>query len=133
MGKMKENTIKIIKIIFIIFISLLLIQFFVNNVFAIQAGGVIDPKDYKPQSTTTAHNVSKLGEVGNTIVGVLQVIGTVLSVAILGVIGIKYMVASADEKAEYKNTLRPYLIGAIMLFGITNLLTLVIKIVKVVL
>lgn len=121
------------KIVFIIFIILLLIQFFVNNVLAIPAGNVINPEDYEPKSTTGAHHVSKLGEIGNRIVGILQVIGTVLSVAALGVIGVKYMVGSADEKAEYKKTLRPYLLGAIMVFGITNLLALVIKIIEVLL
>lgn len=127
---MEKNTIKIIKIIFIIFISLLFIQFYVNHVLAIQTGNVINPEDYAPQSTTNANGASGLRDIGNNIVGVIQVIGTVLSVAALGIIGIKYMVASADEKAEYKKNLMPYLIGAIMVFGITNLLALAIKIIE---
>lgn len=127
---MEKNTIKIIKIIFIIFISLLFIQFYVNHVLAIQTGNVINPEDYAPQSTTNAKGASGLRDIGNNIVGVIQVIGTVLSVAALGIIGIKYMVASADEKAEYKKNLMPYLIGAIMVFGITNLLALAIKIIE---
>ena len=32
------------------------------------------------------------------------------------------MMGSVEEKAEYKKTMMPYIIGAFMLFGITNLL-----------
>ena len=35
------------------------------------------------------------------------------------------MMGSVEEKAEYKKTLKPYLIGAILVFGITNLLGIV--------
>ena len=39
------------------------------------------------------------------------------------VIGIKYMMGSAEEKAEYKKTMIPYLIGAVLLFAAVNLAT----------
>ena len=35
----------------------------------------------------------------------------------LVVIGIKYMMGSAEEKAEYKKTLMPYIIGAALVFA----------------
>ena len=54
---------------------------------------------------------------GNTVIGALKAIGTIISVAILIVIGIKYMMGSAEEKAEYKKTMIPYLIGAIIIFA----------------
>lgn len=50
------------------------------------------------------------------ILGIIQVVGTVVSVAILIVIGIKYMTGSIEERAEYKQSLKPYLIGAFLLF-----------------
>ena len=33
------------------------------------------------------------------------------------ILGIKYMTGSAEEKAEYKKTMVPYLVGAVILFG----------------
>ena len=36
---------------------------------------------------------------------------------ILIVLGIKYMMGSTAEKAEYKKTLMPYFIGALLIFG----------------
>ena len=35
---------------------------------------------------------------------------------ILVVLGIKYMMGSAEEKAEYKKTMIPYVVGAILIF-----------------
>lgn len=53
---------------------------------------------------------------GNKIIGILQTGGIVLSVVILVVLGIKYMMGSAEEKAEYKKTMIPYLVGAAFIF-----------------
>ena len=70
------------------------------------------PLDYKnPKNTTEFNNV------GSTIIGALKAIGTIVSVAILIVIGIKYMMGSAEEKAEYKKVMIPYLIGAVLIFA----------------
>lgn len=55
--------------------------------------------------------------VGKTIIGALKGIGTIVAVAILIVIGIKYMMGSAEEKAEYKKVMIPYLIGAVLIFA----------------
>lgn len=90
-----------------------------------------NPNSFKPSSSTNAKNATQIQNIGNDIVGALQIIGTVLSVVALGVLGIKYMIGSVDERAEYKRTLRPYLIGAIMVFGITNMLAIIVKITKV--
>ena len=37
------------------------------------------------------------------------------------VLGIKYMMGSAEERAEYKKTLFPYFIGAVLIFAAVNL------------
>ena len=74
--------------------------------------------DYKPNVITVPTNLESKAE---TILGVIQVIGTVVSVVMLIVIGIKYMLGSIEERAEYKQTLKPYLIGAFLLFSGTTL------------
>ena len=55
--------------------------------------------------------------VGSRIIGILQTVGVVLSVVVLIVLGIKYMMGSAEEKAEYKKTMIPYLVGAALIFA----------------
>ena len=41
------------------------------------------------------------------------------------IIGIKYMFGSVEEKAQYKKILLPYFWGAIMVFGITNIVSII--------
>lgn len=52
---------------------------------------------------------------------VITYIGTVASVVMLGVIGIKYMLGSVEQRADYKQDLVPYVVGAVMLFGISTI------------
>ena len=72
-------------------------------------------------NTNANVNVQEIGAVGSKIATILRAIGTVLLVVVLMVLGIKYMMGSAEEKAEYKKTMIPYLIGAILLFGATQI------------
>lgn len=62
------------------------------------------------------------------ILGVVQIVGSLVAVICLIVLGVKYMMGSVEEKAEYKKTLLPYFIGALMVFGITNLLNVIYKV-----
>lgn len=61
----------------------------------------------------------------NVIIGVIQTVGSIVSVICLIVLGVKYMMGSVEEKAEYKKTLMPYMLGALMVFGISNILGIV--------
>lgn len=63
--------------------------------------------------------------VGNRVVGAIRVIGVFVSVAMTMVIGIKYMVCSVEEKAEYKKTAIAYLIGAILIFATTQFINFI--------
>ena len=56
------------------------------------------------------------------IVGTIITIGIVTSVLALIIIGIKYMIGSVEEKAEYKKTMIPYLIGIFMIIGISTII-----------
>ena len=66
---------------------------------------------------TSAQGTDEIQSVGNSIIGILQVVGIVLSVIVLIVLGIKYMMGSAEEKAEYKKTMMPYIVGAALIFA----------------
>lgn len=77
--------------------------------FATTIGGVTVNPD-----TTNQNTVNNLG---NKIVGVLKIVGIFVSIGAMIAIGIKYMMGSAEEKAEYKKVLIPYLLGAILVFA----------------
>ena len=89
-----------------------------------------DPDYYDP--TVISPNISReepeLLEMGGKILGVVNTIGVLISVVVLMILGIKYMVGSVQEKAEFKKAMMPYLIGAILLFAATTFPNLLYKI-----
>lgn len=100
------NTKKIIKIVSAILVVMLIFTM-VSPVFA-----AIAPSDMTGSDTV---NTDGMKDFGNKIIGVIRAGGIILSVVMLMVIGVKYMLGSAEEKAEYKKTLMPYAIGAVLL------------------
>lgn len=80
-----------------------------------------DPNSYIPATNWRSDN-AKLIEIGGIIIGVIQALGSAAAVIALMVLGIKYMIGSTQDKANYKEAMVPYLIGAIMVFTITNVL-----------
>lgn len=62
-------------------------------------------------------DVGGINTVGKNIVGIITTVGIIVAVIVLLILGIKYMMGSASEKAEYKKTMIPYLVGAVLIFG----------------
>lgn len=62
-------------------------------------------------------DVGGINTVGKNIVSIITTVGIIVAVIVLLILGIKYMMGSASEKAEYKKTMIPYLIGAVLIFG----------------
>lgn len=77
----------------------------------------IDPSTITGTTGTGTQSVQTLGQ---QILGIVQTVGSIAAVIILVVLGIKYMMGSAEEKAEYKKTLIPYIIGAVLIFAASN-------------
>lgn len=73
----------------------------------------------------TGGDDGKISTLGGNIVNILQVVGIVIAVIVILVIGIKYMIGSAEEKAEYKKTMIPYVIGALLVFAGTSIVKVV--------
>jgi len=70
---------------------------------------------YKSKINTS--NTGNIANVGNKVLSTIRVIGMILSVGVLMILGIKYMLGSSEEKAEYKKTMIPYVIGAVLIFA----------------
>lgn len=115
----KRNRIaKIFCIIFMVCMFLLV----ANSVFATP----VDPSTL----TGTYSETSGITTLGQQIIGIITTIGIVVSVVVLIILGIKYMIGSAEEKAEYKKTMIPYLVGAVLVFGASAIAQVVYSIAK---
>ena len=116
---------KMSKIVSIILMTMMMLTI-TTTVMA--AGETAETKAITPSSidgSTSNVNVNGISSIGNDIVRVLTTGGIVVSVVILIVLGIKYMMGSAEEKAEYKKTLMPYVIGAGLVFAASAVATVV--------
>jgi len=88
-----------------------------------------NPEDYKNIYEKPTGSDTLLNK-GKSILGVVQVVGMGIAVIMLVIIGVKYITASVEEKAQLKETLMPYVIGAILLFGGSGILTIVVNFVR---
>ena len=70
-------------------------------------------------------NTEGIKGLGNSIIAVVRIVGIVIAVVILLVLGIKYMMGSAEEKAEYKKSMIPYIVGAVLIFASTTIVGVV--------
>ena len=82
----------------------------------------IDPTQYKIGGIQGASEVTKKAK---GIVDTLRTIGMVVVAVGILVLGIKYMIGSTEEKAKYKETMKPYIIGCIMIFATTTILSII--------
>lgn len=117
---------KIINIIILLLIFITVLSF--NN--KIYAEGSYDPTE-DPMDFKPAVSVSQETELRTrieAILGAINVIGVVVSIVAIVIIGIKYMLGSIEEKAEYKKTAMIYLIGAFLIFSVTTIPNILYKI-----
>ncbi len=105
MKKTKKNLLIILTILFFIIILN------VGNVFAFSVTDL----------TGTQTTNQNLTNVGNSIITILTTIGIVLSVIVLIILGLKYMMGSLEERAEYKKSMMPYIIGAALVFAASTI------------
>ena len=104
-----------------LFIILSVLCIMLIAVSTISFAGYYTPEQFKSQINVNGTGTTKVKSVGGEIVGIIQIVGTIVAVGMMMVLGIKYMTGSAEERAEYKKTLFPYLIGAVLIFGASNL------------
>lgn len=115
------------------FISIILMCIFFLFIYMCNSvyGKKFDTEPYTNRiSSDTSTDYKQVTTIGRTIIRGLRGIGVLASVAVLIVIGIKYMLGSVEEKAKYKETFLPYIIGAIMVFAITVILSIIIEVTK---
>lgn len=104
---------KLVKLLQIVFMAILILMI-----------GTTVLADYTPgdlDGSLTFGESQKIRDVGNQIIGIIQAIGTVVAVVVLMILGIKYMLGSVDEKAEYKKSMLPYVIGAASLLAASTI------------
>ncbi len=82
-------------------------------------------------SVVYATAANEISEAGSRILGAIAWIGYAVSLGMILFIGIKYIVSSADGRANMKKSLVNWVIGAFIVFMATVLVSAVLKIIGV--
>lgn len=75
-------------------------------------------------------DVEQLRTDASSIFKILTTIGITLSVIIGGILGIKFMMASAEDKAQIKEMLIPYIVGCVVIYGAVTIWMIVVKVLE---
>ena len=104
--------VKTMKILSVILIAIMFVAAMGTIVMASDSETVVDGLFSGGNADTTG-----IQNVGTNVVSIITTVGIIVAVVVLLILGIRYMMGSASEKAEYKKTMIPYLIGAVLIFG----------------
>ena len=99
-----KKSLKVSMLVMMLFVMLCTIT---TTCFAGSVGGV-------PIPDGQAADTSKIAEKAANIVATIRNIAAIAAVIIIAVLGVKYMLGSVEEKAEYKKSFMPLIIGVVV-------------------
>lgn len=72
----------------------------------------------------------KIKNLSDIIYNVLLILGTVIAVIVGSVLGIQFITGSVEQKAKVKDSLIPFIVGCVVVFGAFGIWKLVITILR---
>lgn len=107
---------KTIKILSILMIAIVLVTIASPAVMA----GAVKPGDITPDYSVNTDGFAKAAA---KILGAIRNIAAIISVIIIAVLGIKYMIGSTEERADYKKSFIPLIVGIVVVLAATTIAT----------
>lgn len=107
----------------IIIILIIVINMIFLNINKVQANGISDVITggdsflNAGKSQSVGINEKDLQNTSDIVYNMLLIIGICIAVIVSGILGIKFMIGSAEEKAQIKDALIPFIIGCVVVFG----------------
>ena len=111
----------------VIFMALILISCIINVTYA---SGEFTVESINSELANTDISGSKAAQSVKKIWGTILLVLQVLAVAAFCCAGVKYMFASADTKANLKNRMVGLMVGAVLVFGATGVINLIVNVTK---
>lgn len=99
-----------------------------NSFFGDIVSGADDFIQEGQNGTTVTPSNDDIKSVSDDIYFILLTIGIVAAVIVGGILGIQFMLASAEDKAKIKEALIPYVIGCIVVFGAFTIWKIVVEV-----
>ena len=114
---------KTIKIISTLVIAVLLVASLSQVCLATNFTDIINSVDTKSDSSTVSTESLQLK--AGDILKVIRNIAAIVAVIIITILGIKYMMGSTQERAEYKKSFIPLIVGIVVVVAATTIATFI--------
>lgn len=108
---------------------LLLIIFFsiINCNSAFAAYDMMGLVNNQVNAKADANVTDSVNSIAGSVITIARVICTGVAIAMLTILGMKYMMSAPGDKADIKKHAVPYVVGAVIMFACTSILTILEK------
>ena len=114
---------KSVKIISALLVAIMLIITIAPYALATVDTGIITDIDQKGKGR--AEGSEGVIAIAGNVVKWIRTLAAIAAVVIISVLGIKYMIGSAEEKAEYKKSFIPLIIGILVVVAAAQIATMI--------
>ena len=111
---MKTKALKLITTILMVLVTLSSFSQVALAATASEIAGGISPD-------TSNIDASSLTTMAGKVLGLIQIASAVLAVILIAVFGFKFILGSANEKADYQKSFIPLIVGVVVVFAATSI------------
>lgn len=108
-----------------ILIITICVIFCINNMVLAISGSDLTKKFNGETAIDTSEGEELVQDVIDVILSVVRIVAIGIAVIMITVLGIKYIAAAPSEKANIKNQLITFTVGAVVVIGTTSILTMI--------
>lgn len=99
-----------------------------NGENASSASGLIDGINNNTSFSNASAQATGLSTMAGKVIGLIQVASVVLAVILIAVFGFKFIMGSANEKADYQKSFIPLIVGLVVVFAATSIAKLIMSV-----
>ena len=114
------KSLKSLKVLAILLLAFVLVGSMVSTVYGAYTWNV-DQFDDKGDTTVSGKAISIMG----AIIDVIRIVATGVAIIMIIAVAMKYMTAAPGDRADIKKHAVPFVVGAVVLFGATGILTII--------
>ncbi len=117
---------KTIKILTVVMMAVMIIFTVHNFSQAASASSIVD--GIKPDSSTV--DTTDISTMAGKVLGIIQVATAILAVILIAVFGFKFVLGSAQEKADYQKSFIPLIVGVVVVFAASSIAKMIFSIIE---
>ena len=121
-----NNIVKVLAVMLLIAMVIMSLQ----PVVSADPSSIISDLDTKADASADTATSDELIDSAGKVIALIRNIAVIAGVIILTVLGVKYMMGSVEEKAEYKKSMMPLVIGIVVVMAATSIASFLFSIFK---